>query len=128
MSTAVAQDFCKEILALDRGIRFAGIADMMAEVVYSKYRSGIIPLLGEKEVKIAILQSAIRVGTRGNHEPKLGETVYSFTLYRKVKRATIPIRKGDRITHMLMVSFDVEVDHEPLIVKKIIPLMERLVL
>ena len=32
----------------------------------------------------------------------------------------MPIRNGDKITHMLMVSFDIEVDHEPLILKKII--------
>jgi hypothetical protein len=128
MSTVIAQDFCKEILALDRGIRFVGIADTMAQAVYYKYRPGIVPLLSENEVRIAMLQTAIRLGTRTVHEEKLGETLYSFTMYRKVKRATMPIRNGDKITYMLMVSFDVEVDHEPLILKKIIPLMERLVL
>jgi hypothetical protein len=49
-------------------------------------------------------------------------------MYSKVKRATIPLRKDGTITHMLMVSFDVEVDHEPLILKKIIPMAGDLAL
>lgn len=93
-----------------------------------RHRAGILPLLSEKEAKVSILQSAIRMGTRSMHEQKLGDTVYAFTMYRKVKRATIPIRKGFKITHMLMVSFEVEVDHDDLIMNKVIPLLDELVL
>jgi hypothetical protein len=55
-------------------------------------------------------------------EAKLGKTIYSITLYGKVKRAVIPIGKhGDFV---LMVSFDNEAaDHDSIIRNKIMPLV-----
>lgn len=126
MPAVSVPDFCSAILGLDRGIRFVGIANMQAQLIHSKYRGGILPLISEKELEKSILQSAIRMGTRSLLESKMGETIYSFSMYSKVKRATIPLRKDGRITHILMVSFDVDVDHDPLILSKIIPLATEL--
>lgn len=78
-------DFCGGILALDKVIRFVGIADVKAQVVETKYREDVTPMLSEKEAKTSILQSAIRMGTRSMYEEQLGETVYAFTMYKKVK-------------------------------------------
>jgi len=40
-----------------------------------------------------------------------------------VKRATIPIH--DNSDYILMVSFDIEADHEAIILNKILPLLAR---
>lgn len=67
------------------------------------------------------------MGTRTTIENKLGETVYAFAMYKKVKRATIPIRNASKITHLLLVSFDIETNHEPIILDKILPELDQFV-
>ena len=119
-------DFCTGILAFDKGIRFAGIANREGQLIAYAYRKGIVPLITPKETEVSVLQSFIRMGTRTTLEQKLGDTVYAFTMYKKVKRATMPIRKSSQVTHIFMVSFDVEVNHEPIILGKIIPALEKL--
>lgn len=128
MPAASVHDFCSTVLGLHPGVRFVGIADMQAKLIQHVYRKGLFPLLSDREVEKSILQSAIRMGTRSLLESKMGETVYSFSMYSKVKRATIPLRRDGTITHILMISFDVEVDHEPLILKQIIPMAKDLAL
>lgn len=121
-------DFCSSMLRLDRGIRFVGVADREGQLIGHAYRKGIVPLLTPKETEISVLQSFIRMGTRATLEQKLGDTVYSFTMYKKVKRVTIPLRNSSKITHIFMVSFDVEVNHEPIVLNGILPELENLVL
>ena len=121
-------DFCASILRLDRGIRFVGVANREGKLIGHAYRKGIVPLLTPQETEVSVLQSFIRMGTRATLEKKLGDTVYSFTMYQKVKRVTIPLRGSSKITHIFMVSFDMDVDHEPIVVKRIIPELENLVL
>ncbi len=114
---------CSEILALDDGIRFAGIATRFGKVVASIYRDKLDPLLTGQESELSVTQSIIRMGTRQTLEEKLGKTVYAFAMYEKVKRATIPVRDADG--HILMVSFENNCDHERLILEKIIPLVRK---
>ncbi len=68
----------------------------------------------------------------GNAYLKLGGILlplrHYYHAYRKVKWVTIPIRNSSKITHIFMVSFDVEVDHEPIILNGIIPELGNLVL
>ncbi|MEM2140549.1 hypothetical protein [Nitrososphaera sp.] len=126
MSTKIpvnAARLCGEILDLDEGIRFAGIATKFGKVVASIYREGLDPLLTRQESELSVTQSIIRMGTRQTLEQKLGKTVYAFAMYEKVKRATIPMR--DPESHILMVSFDNRSDHERLILEKIIPLVRE---
>jgi hypothetical protein len=47
--------------------------------------------------------------------------VYAFARYGNVKRATIPLRDG----WTLMVSFDLESEHDSVIMTKIIPLLQE---
>lgn len=121
-------DFCASMLKIDRGVRFVGIANREGQLMGHAYRKGIVPLLTPKETEVSVLQSFIRMSTRATLEQKIGETVYSFTMYRKVKRVTIPLRNSSKITHIFMVSFDLDVDHEPIIINKILPELENLVL
>ena len=118
-----AAELCGAILALDEGIRFAGIATRFGKVVASIYKGGLEPLLTRQESELSVTQSIIRMGTRQTLEQKLGKTVYAFAMYEKIKRATIPLRDAD--SHILMVSFEIKSDHERLILEKIIPLVRE---
>lgn len=53
-------------------------------------------------------------------EDSLGSTVYALALYEKVKRATLPLDDGA----ILLLSFDIEANHEPIILSKILPLLK----
>jgi hypothetical protein len=63
------------------------------------------------------------MNTRKDFESKLGNPIYSFTIYRKIKRVTI-ILENDEYP-ILMASFDIEADHENIIVNKILPLINE---
>ena len=114
-------DFCRQILDLDKCIRFAGVSDSLGKSIMKEYRKGVIPLLSKQEEESSLMQAAIRMAARKVFEPKIGKTIYAFALYEKVKRATIPL-KYDLI---LMVSFDIEADHEPIILVQVIPLAKK---
>ncbi len=115
------KDFCRQILDLDKGIRFAGVSDSSGKSVMKEYRNGVVPLLSGEEEESSLRQAAIRMASRKALEPSIGKTIYAFALYEKVKRATIPL-KNDLI---LLVSFDIEADYEPIILVKIIPLAKK---
>ena len=115
------KDFCRQILDLDKSIRFAGVSDGGGKSIMKEYRKGVVPLLSEREEESSLLQAAIRMAARKVFEPKIGKTIYASALYEKVKRATIPLN-NDLI---LMVSFDIEANHEPIILIKVIPLAKK---
>lgn len=118
----ISSKLCAQVLALDGSIRFAGLANMLGKIIASEYRKGTVPLLTKEESELSVTQSILRMGTRSTLEVKLGRTVYAFALYEKVKRATIPLHDPEK--HFLMVSFDVDADHEQIIMNKILPLLK----
>jgi hypothetical protein len=61
--------------------------------------------------------------TRKGYELKLGKPIYSFTLYQKIKRATITLENVEY--PILMASFDLEADHENIIVNKVLPMVNE---
>ena len=115
------QDLCKHILELDKTIRFVGIASIEGKLIAQEYRVGLESLLTKEESELSVMQSIIRMGTRKVLEEKVGKTIYAFALYEKVKRVTIPL--GD--ANILMVSFDIEANHESIILNKILPLIRK---
>src|SRR5918912_2303833 len=121
MSSSLFEDVCQNIIDLDKTVRFAGITNMRRTIVSSKYRAGLVPLITQQETIESVEHSVLRMSTRKLMEAKLGKTIYSITLYEKVKRAVLPIGKdGDFI---LMVSFDNEADYDSIIRNKVIPLV-----
>ena len=117
----VPKDFCKQILTFDKSMRYAGVADKFGKVIMAEYRKGYTPLLSKQESVLSAMRSVIIMGTRKIMQPTLGKIVYAFTLYEKVKRATIPLTNN----FVLMVSFDIEADHESIILKKILPFIQN---
>jgi hypothetical protein len=117
------ENVCSEILKLDKSIRFAGIANKMGRLVSAKFRNGLRPLLTTEELESNVMKATLRMKTREDHESKLGRTIYTFGLYEKVKRASIPLDGNDY--SLLMVSFDIEADHESIILKWILPFIRQ---
>lgn len=116
-------DVCKKIMQLDGNIRFAGIPNKFSKQIVVEYRKGLDPLLSDSESELYAIETVIRMNTRKDYVSKLGKPIYSFTLYEKLKRATISLDNNDY--PMLMVSFDKEADHESIILKKIIPFVRK---
>jgi hypothetical protein len=114
---------CSKIIESDKAIRFVGISNKMGNQLISRYRSGLTPLLTPSEIEMYAMQTVLRMNTRKDFELKLGKPLYSFTVYQKVKRVTITLENKEY--PILMASFDVEADHDNIIVNKILPLINE---
>lgn len=117
------QGICKRILESDRSIRFVGISNKMGNQIISRYRSGLTPLLTPQEIEMYAIQTVLRMNTRKDYESKLGKPIYSFTLYQKLKRVTVTLENKEY--PILLASFDIEADHENIIVNKILPMISE---
>jgi hypothetical protein len=118
------QGLCNDMLESDRSIRFVGISNKMGKQVISSYRAGLNPLLTPNEIEMYAIESVLRMKTRKDFESKLGKPIYTFTIYQKVKRVTVPLESEEY--PILMASFDVEADHDNIITNKILPLVNEL--
>jgi len=122
-SGASLDDLCDQILRIDSSIRFVGIANKMGKTITAAYRKGSDHLLTEDESDLSTIESVLRMLTRGDLQSKTGKPIYSFTLYEKVQRATIPL--DDDECPVLMVSFDIDGDTESLIKNKLLPRLKE---
>jgi hypothetical protein len=118
------QGLCNDILESDRSIRFVGISDKMGKQIASSYRAELAPLLTPTEIEMSAIESVLRMKTRKDFESKLGKPIYTFTFYQKIKRVTITLENKEY--PILMASFDLEADHDNIIVNKILPLINEL--
>jgi hypothetical protein len=117
---------CDQVLHSDNSIRFVGIPNKMGKLVVSRYRNGLVPIITEQEIEILAIESVLRMNTRKDFESKFGRPLYSFTLYEKVKRATITLQDNNSEEYpILMVSFDREADHDSIIMNKILPIIRE---
>lgn len=114
---------CGQIQKVDRSIRYVGLVNKMGTRIEDHYRNGLDPLLKEDELDLSALESALRMNLRCNIQHKLGKPLYSFTLYEKVKRVTIPIYDDDY--QILMISFDRDVENEYIILEKVLSLLKN---
>jgi hypothetical protein len=114
---------CGQIQKVDRSIRYVGLANKMGTRIEDHYRNGLDPLLKEDELDLSALESALRMNLRCSIQHKLGKPLYSFTLYEKVKRVTIPIYDDDY--QILMISFDRDVENEYIILEKVLSLLKN---
>jgi hypothetical protein len=130
-------DICNQILEIDKSIRFAGFANNMGTIIAAQHREALISVEKEKEqslltkdeLEISAIESVLRMVTRKDMISKLGKPIYSFTLYEKVKRATILLQNSNNSDYppILMVSFDnnneAETYQESIILNGILPLV-----
>ena len=114
---------CSRIIESDKAIRFVGISNKMGNQIISRYRAGLTPLLTPKEIETYAIQSVLRMNTRKDFESKLGKPIYSFTLYQKLKRVTVTLENKEY--PILLASFDIEADHDNIIVNKLLPMINE---
>ncbi|HZB99228.1 MAG TPA: hypothetical protein VE226_04385 [Nitrososphaeraceae archaeon] len=118
-----AKQICNQILELDISIRFAGIANNMGTLIAYRLRKGLVPLLDEGEIQNSIMKTVLRMKTREDYESKLGDVIYTFALYKRVKRASIPLDHPDLA--VLTMSFDMAADQDSIIMDKILPVLKQ---
>ena len=123
MTSVALDELCKLIIQSDQSIRFVGIADKYGKQVAVKFREGLVPYLDQTESEIYSIDTVMRMNSRKEMESKLGKVIYSFTLYEKIKRATIYTRNIDY--PVLMVSFDTHSDHHNIILNRILPIVKE---
>ena len=118
-----AKEICNQVLQLDKSIRFAGIANKLGTLIAYKLREGLVPLLNEEEIQNSIMKTVLRMKTREDYESKLGDVIYTFALYKRVKRASIPLDHPDLA--VLTVSFDMAANQDSIIMDKILPVLKK---
>ena len=122
------RDVCRRVIQLDPGIRSASVAGMDGRIISAQNRRGFESVLTATESELSILQSVIRMSMRKTLEPKLGRTIYSFTLYESDKRATIVIPDNSRTGGFIMsLSFDMDAEAPKIIEEKIMPFIKKAV-
>jgi hypothetical protein len=122
---AYAKEICNQVLQLDKSIRFAGIANNMGTLIAYKLREGLVPLLNEEELENSIMKTVLRMKIREDFESKLGDVIYTFALYKRVKRASIPLDGHHLDLAILGISFDMAADHDSIIMDKILPALKQ---
>jgi hypothetical protein len=120
---AYAKEICNQVLQLDKSIRFAGIGNNMGTLIAYKLRKGLVSLLNEEDLRNNIMKTVLRMKTREDYESKLGDVIYTFALYKRVKRASIPLDHPDLA--VLTVSFDMAANQDSIIMDKILPVLKQ---
>ena len=114
--------FSKEVLNLDKYIRWVGITNKFGVLLNTEHREGLKPFLTEEENEDYASLTVTRQKTRTKFEPKVGKLIYAAGRYEKLNRATIPINDN----YYLLVALDVELKNfEEVIMEKVIPLIEN---
>lgn len=135
---------CKDVIAKDSSIRFAGIANQMGNLIEAAYRESLQPLMDRQETEHYTIQTVLRASTRETFKSKIGRQRYAIAVYEKLIRATVPIviighqddkdekqkkqqqeKKQDFKWFYLLVSFDLGSDVISIVEDKILPLIEQ---
>jgi hypothetical protein len=114
--------FSKEILNLEKTIRWVGITNKFGILLNFEQKQGVQMLLTEEENEEYAANTISRQKTRMKFEPKIGNLLYALGRYQKVNRVTIPINES----YFLLLTLDVDQkDYNTVIMDKIIPLVEK---
>ncbi len=114
--------FTKEVLNLERTIRWVGITNKFGVLLNVEHKEGVKMLLTEEENEEYAANTISRQKTRVKFEPKIGNLLYALGRYQKVNRVTIPINES----YYLLLTLDVEhKDFNTIIMDKIIPRVQK---
>ena len=111
---------CKDVLELERQIRFAGIYTQSGEIKGAGMREKVQSLLNPEETKMSLYYASLRWKTGKTLSHRMGREKYSVAEYEKVKLISIPIEDK----YLLLVSTETKVDHAK-IIKEIFKLIEN---
>jgi hypothetical protein len=94
-----AEQFSKNVLALDAMIRFAGVMEKSGHLYAGSLREGIEEHLKGRNSEISYAQSAYIVDLRKMFIPELGKLKTVAYMYDKVNLMNFPIKD-----HLLVIS------------------------
>ena len=126
MKNSIFDSFCKEIVNLNKSIRFAGITNEDGIIIGYCHRKGLKPLLSPEERAQYAITATTRQFTRLRWEVLLGKILYASSHYANIIRATIPITDDNRrLFFVLLLSLDVSTNNfHDIIIDEIIPLVK----
>lgn len=101
ISNMKSEQFSKNILNLDSGIRFAGIVEKSGHLYAGNTRTGIEEHLKGRDPELSLAQSAYIVDLRRMFNSELGNLKYVIYTYDKVKMISVPVKD-----HVLVFSSD----------------------
>src|ERR671929_1600237 len=112
ISNMKSEQFSKNILNLDSGIRFAGIVEKSGHLYAGNTRTGIEEHLKGRDPELSLAQSAYIVDLRRMFTSELGNLRYVIYTYDKVKMISIPVKE-----YVLVFSADDSVNADVLLEK-----------
>ena len=107
----IAQKTCQEILEFDKSIRFVGISKNNGKFLAGAFNTNVEYLVDKEEYKMSLHYAHQRWDTRKNLSHKLGNPLYAFAEYEKIKQIGLPLNNND----LLLISLNPDADHEKII-------------
>jgi hypothetical protein len=114
----VLEGFVLNVLALDKSIRWVGVASSEGELLLVKRRKDLVPLMTHEENQEYTLSAINRHKSRVKFQGKIGKLLYALGKYEKLTRVVAPINDN----FYLLITFDVEeLNFDYLMLEKVIP-------
>lgn len=114
--------FTKEVLKLDKSIRWVGIANKYGILLNVEHREGLHPLMTDEENEEYAHLTVTRHKTRVKFEPVTGPLIYALGKYEKLNRVTLHINEN----YYLLITLDIEErNFDKIITEKVIPLIRK---
>ena len=114
--------FTKEVLKLDKSIRWVGIANKYGILLNVEHREGLQPLMTDEENEEYAHLTVTRHKTRVKFEPATGPLIYALGKYEKLNRITLHINEN----YYLLITLDIEErNFDTIITEKVIPLIRK---
>lgn len=103
----------KDIMNLDKKIRFLTILDYQGRLIRGGQRDGVSNYLSPDAEKQSLRHAIESWHLRTKFSNSIGEGKYAMAEYEKIKRITMPLDKN----HILYMTTEVDCDHTRLIDK-----------
>jgi len=114
----VLEEFILNVLALDKSIRWVGVASSEGELLLVKRRKDLVPLMTYEENQEYTLSAINRHKSRVKFQEKIGKLLYALGKYEKLTRVVAPINDN----FYLLITFDIEeLNFDYLMLEKVIP-------
>jgi len=96
------KNLLERLMNLDENIRFAAVASMEGEVLASTSKPNTELYLSPDETMETLQHAVSAWKSRMKHYDKIGEGLYTLSVYEKLRRATVPLPSGN----LLLVTID----------------------
>ena len=107
----IAQKTCQEILEFDKSIRFVGISKNNGKFLAGAFNTDVEYLVDKEEYKMSLHYAHMRWDMSKKLSYKIGNPLYAFAEYEKIKQIGLPLNDND----LLLISLNPDSDHEKII-------------